>query len=53
MNDSEEPKWLSLMKDNNSEANQFPMLQISKHLLSEAVLNEARTIEYFCFYKAF
>ena len=33
MDDSEEPKWISLLKDNNSEANQFPRLQISKHLL--------------------
>ena len=38
MNDSKKPKWISLLKDNNYEANQFPRLQISEHLLFEAVL---------------
>ena len=38
MDDSEEQKWISLIKDNNSDANQSPRLQISEHLLFEAVL---------------
>ena len=38
MDDSEEPKWMSLLKDNNPETNEFPRLQISKHLLFEAAL---------------
>ena len=37
MDDNEEPKWISLIKDNNSETNQFPRLQISEHLPFEAV----------------
>ena len=38
MDDHEEQKWISLLKDNNSDAYQFPRLQISKHLLFDAVL---------------
>ena len=38
VNDSEEPMCLSLLKDNTFEANWFPSLQKSEHLLFEAVL---------------
>ena len=38
MDDSEEPKCISLLKDNNSKANQFPRLHISEYLQFEAVL---------------
>ena len=38
MDESEEPKWISLLKGSNFEANQFLRLQISDYLLFEAVL---------------
>ena len=38
MDDGEEPKWINLLKDNISEVNQFPRLQISEHSLFEVVL---------------
>ena len=38
MDDSEEPKWINILKDNNSEENQLPRIQLSEHLLLEAVL---------------
>ena len=38
MDDSEEPKLISLVKDNDSEENQFPRLQITVHLIIDAVL---------------
>ena len=38
MDDSEEPKWLSLLKDDLFDANEFPRLQIYKCLIFEAVL---------------
>ena len=38
MDNSEEPKMISLMKDKSSEANQLSRLQIYEHLQFEAVL---------------
>ena len=38
MDDSEEPKWVNLLKDNNYEANQLSSLQIYEHFIFEAVL---------------
>ena len=38
MDDSEEQKWISLLKDKICDTNQFLRLQISEHLLFEAVL---------------
>ena len=38
MNDSDESMRIDLFKDNNSEANQFPRLQIFEHLFFEAVI---------------
>ena len=38
MDDSEETKSISLLKDNNFEANQIPRIQVSKHLIFEADL---------------
>ena len=38
MDDSEEPKWISLLKDSYFEVNQFPELTISENLLFVVVL---------------
>ena len=38
MDDSGEPKFISILKDNNSEANKFLSLQIYEHFQIETVL---------------